>query len=69
MDGCGPSTLSEEQGVTLDPFVREYCELLVRVEFPDGQVERAEHAVTQSDTTQVGQLKQLKQASHFAMPL
>ena len=25
MDGCGPSTLSEEQGVTLDPFVREYC--------------------------------------------
>ena len=27
---CGTSTLSEEQGVSLDPFVREYCRRRIR---------------------------------------
>ena len=39
---CGTSTLSEEQGVSLDPFVREYCELvddLVRDGELDGERE------------------------------
>ena len=30
---CGPSTLSEAQGVSLDPFVREYGKALDKTTF------------------------------------